>query len=96
MRGTAKDCTAAIIHQHEIGDIDRQMPAGIERMFNSQIGVEAHLFRSFNFRRSRPALFAISDKILQVAARFQPATAPTGGPPQSLKSSRQTACRAVS
>ena len=29
MRGAAKDRTSAIIHQHEIGDIDGQMPTGI-------------------------------------------------------------------
>jgi hypothetical protein len=34
MRGAAKDGARAIVHQHKIGDIDRQMPAGIQRMFD--------------------------------------------------------------
>ena len=34
VRGTAENSTGAVIHQHEIGDIDGQMPARVERMFD--------------------------------------------------------------
>jgi hypothetical protein len=34
MRGAAKDGACAIIHQDKIGDIDGQMPAEIQRMFD--------------------------------------------------------------
>ena len=34
MGGAAKDRARAIVHQYEIGDIDGQMPAGIQRMFD--------------------------------------------------------------
>ena len=34
MGGAAKDRARAIVHQHKIGYIDRQMPAGIQRMFD--------------------------------------------------------------
>ena len=70
MRGAAENGTAAIIHQHKVRDIDRQMPAWVKRMFDRQIGIETHLLGSFNFRRSGPALFAIGDKILQTRCVF--------------------------
>ena len=48
MRGTAEDRAGAIFHQHEIGDIDRQLPAGIERMDGLDAGVEAKLLGGIN------------------------------------------------
>ena len=65
MRRAAENGAGAIIHQHEIGDIDRQVPTGIERMFDRQIGIEAHFFGGFEFGCGRPAAFALGDEILQ-------------------------------
>ncbi len=43
MRGAAEDRAGAVFHQHEIGDVDRQLPVRIERMDRPDAGVEALL-----------------------------------------------------
>ena len=43
MRGTAEDRAGAVFHQHEIGDVDRQLPVRIERMDRPDAGIEAEL-----------------------------------------------------
>ncbi len=43
MGRTAEDGAGAVFHQHEIGDIDRQLPVRIERMDRPDAGVEAKL-----------------------------------------------------
>ena len=43
VRRAAEDRAGAVIHQDEIGDIDRQLPAWIERMQRANAGVEADL-----------------------------------------------------
>ena len=43
MRGTAEDRAGAVFHQHEIGDIDRQLPVRIERMHRADAGVKTLL-----------------------------------------------------
>ena len=45
VRGAAEDRARAVIHQDEIGDIDRQRPVRVERMRDPQAGVVALLFR---------------------------------------------------
>ena len=60
--GHAHHRAGAVSHQHEIRDIDGQVRAG-ERVFCSEAGVEAELFRRFQLRRCRPALLAQSDEI---------------------------------
>ena len=45
VRGAAENRARAVIHQDEIGDIDRQRPVGVERMHDAQAGVVALLFR---------------------------------------------------
>ncbi len=43
MRGAAEDGAGAVIHEHEIGDPDRDAPIGVERMAHGQAGGEAAL-----------------------------------------------------
>ncbi|MGY3454666.1 hypothetical protein ACVWW5_000116 [Bradyrhizobium sp. LM3.4] len=43
MRGAAEDGAGAVFHQHEVGDIDRQLPGGIERVDRTDAGVKALL-----------------------------------------------------
>ena len=66
MRGAAKDGASAIVHQHEVRDIDRQMPACIERMFDGQACIKPPLFSGFNVGSSRSALATFLDKRLQI------------------------------
>ena len=66
MRRASKDGARTIIHQHEIGDIDRQMPAGIKRVLHREPGVETALFGSFNVGSSRAAFSAFFNKALQI------------------------------
>ena len=62
MRGAAEHRPGAVVHQHEVRDIDRQMPIRIERMRHRKPGVEAHLLRGLDLGRSGPAAFAIGDE----------------------------------
>ena len=45
VRGAAENRAGAVFHQHEIGDIDRQLPVRIERMQRLDAGVETLLLR---------------------------------------------------
>ena len=47
MRRAAKDRAGAVIHQDEVGDVDRQFPRGIKRMAHGQAGVEPQLVGLF-------------------------------------------------
>ena len=40
VRGAAENRAGAVFHQHEIGDIDRQLPVRIERMDRADAGVK--------------------------------------------------------
>ena len=62
----AKDRARAVIHQYKIGDINRQMPAWIQRVLNGKPCIEAKLFSGFNVGRCRSAFAAFRDKILQI------------------------------
>ena len=59
MRGAAKDRARAVIHQDEVGDIDRQFPGGVEGMTHAQASVEALLFSFFKRFLGRATLAAI-------------------------------------
>ena len=63
---TAKDRTRAVIHQDEIGDINRQVPAWIQRVLNGKPCIEAKLFSGFNVGRCRSAFAAFCDKVMQI------------------------------
>ena len=54
VRRAAEDRAGAVVHQDEIGDIDRQLPVRIERMHRPDAGVEAHLLGGVD-RRLRGA-----------------------------------------
>ena len=47
MRGHAEDRAGAVLHQDEIGDVDRQLPGGVERVTRREAGVEAELLGLF-------------------------------------------------
>ena len=48
MGGHAEDRAGAVIHQDEIGDPDRHLPVGVQRMARAQPGVDAQFLRLFN------------------------------------------------
>ncbi len=62
MRGHAKHRAAAILHQHEIGDVDRQAPIRVEGMLRSDPQPVAQLFLRLQLGGRRPALAAQLDK----------------------------------
>ena len=62
----AKDRASAVIHQYEIGDIDGQVPAWIQRVLNGKPCIEPKLFSGFNVGRCGSAFAAFRDKILQI------------------------------
>src|SRR3546814_8504464 len=51
----------AVLHQHEIGDIDRQFDRWIERMDRLEPGIEAELFLRLDLGRGGAALLAAGD-----------------------------------
>jgi hypothetical protein len=55
MRRAAENRAGAVVHQDEVGDIDRQLPRGIERMPTGQAGVEAQLLGLFDGLLGRAA-----------------------------------------
>ena len=57
-----EDCAGAVIHQHEIGDPDRETGALDEGMFDSQAGVDAALFGGFNRRFAGAHAAAFGDE----------------------------------
>ena len=67
----AENRARAVFHQNEIGDIDRQAPAGVERVMNLEAGVVAPLLRGLD-RRDRgadPAAFLDERRQRRVALR---------------------------
>ena len=44
VRRTAEDRPGAVVHQHEVGDVDRQAPVRVERMTGGQRGLVATFF----------------------------------------------------
>ena len=63
VRGNAEHRTGAIFHQHEIGDVDRQLPIRLKRVLCGQAGIEAELFRRLQLGRGGAALFAPRDEV---------------------------------
>ena len=66
MRGAPEDRACAIVHQDEIGDIDRQVPMRIKGMLNGKSRVEALFLGRFDIRGRRPAFATILNESLQV------------------------------
>ena len=62
MRGTAENRARPVVHQHEIGDIDRQAPFGVERMNDAKAGVIALLFGRLDRRERRADPSAFLDE----------------------------------
>ena len=62
VRRAAENRARAVIHQDEIGDIDRQAPVGIEGMKDAQAGVVALLLRRLDRRDRRADLPAFLDE----------------------------------
>ena len=62
VRRAAEDGAGAVIHQNEIGDIDRQLPIRIERMHGLDAGVEAHLLGGVDRRLRGAHLLGLGDE----------------------------------
>ena len=62
VRGHAEHRAGAVFHQHEVRDVDREVPRLVERMHRAQAGVEAELFLRVEFRRSGAAPLAQFDE----------------------------------
>ncbi|MNZ83004.1 hypothetical protein D3C78_1017200 [compost metagenome] len=45
--GAAEDRAGAIVHQYEVGDIDRQFPCRVQRVHDLDAGIDTLLFRRF-------------------------------------------------
>ena len=62
MRRAAEDCSGAVFHQHEIGDIDRNLPGLVKRVHRFEAGWIALLLGSFNDRFAGAEAVALGDK----------------------------------
>ncbi|KIT99166.1 hypothetical protein QU38_02905, partial [Staphylococcus aureus] len=58
VRGHAEHGAGAIVHQHEIGDVDRDFPSRIKGMRGGEAGIEAQLLLRLQLGRGGAALFA--------------------------------------
>ena len=56
--GAAEDRARAVFHEHEIGDVDRQFPARIERVLHPDTGIDALLLGCFQSRERRAGMTA--------------------------------------
>ncbi len=65
--GHRHDRAGAVIHQHEVGDVDRQALVGIERMDRADAGVEAELLGGLDLGRGGAACAALLDELGRVA-----------------------------
>ena len=66
MRRAAEDGAGAVIHQDEVGDIDRQRPVRVERMHRLDAGVEAHLLGGVDGFLRRAHVVAVFDELGEV------------------------------
>ena len=62
MGGAAENRARAVFHQHEIGDIDRQAPFGVERVQHFKAGVVAALLRGLDRGDRRAELPRLLDE----------------------------------
>ena len=62
MRRAAEDGARAVVHQHEVGDPDRQGPAGQKGMVDGEAGVMAALLRLLDGGLRRRAALAVLDE----------------------------------
>ena len=60
MRGATKDRPSAVIHQHKVGDIDRQLPIVVKGMHHSDAGIHADFLGGFHCLGGGAALAAFS------------------------------------
>jgi hypothetical protein len=63
--GTAEDRAGTVLHQHEVGGIDRQSLARHQRMPGEQRQLVADLLRGLDLGRGRAGLAAFDDEALQ-------------------------------
>ena len=61
--GNAENRAGAVIHQHEVRDVHRQAPFGIERVHHLERGPEALLLGGLDLGRAGPAGLALGDEV---------------------------------
>ena len=66
MAGAAENGAGAVVHQHEIGDVDRQALVRDQRIDAAQAGIETELFRLLDRFFAGAGLGAFGDEFLQV------------------------------
>ena len=62
VRRAAEDRAGAVVHQDEVGDVDRQLPVRIERMDRLDAGVEALLLRGLDDLLRGAVALALGDE----------------------------------
>ena len=62
VRRAAEDRAGAVFHQHEIRDVDRELPVRIERMHGADAGVDALLLGGVDLGLRGAALLALVDE----------------------------------
>ena len=60
--GAAEDRTGAVFHQHEIGDVDRQLPVLIERVDRSDARIEAQFLLGIDDLLRGAVAFCLGDE----------------------------------
>ena len=91
--GTSENGAGAVIHEHEIGNVDRQFDTGPERVRRREAGVEAFLFRRLDGRLAGPHAVAFGQEVGQFRVRFRRVRRPAGDWPRWHRTWRQIWCR---
>ena len=63
MAGHSEQRAGAVIHQHEIGDVDRQPPASVEWVDRLEAGRKALFLLGLELGRGGPAALAFGDEL---------------------------------
>ena len=97
VRRAAEDGTGAVVHQHEIGDVDRQVPVRIERMGDGEAGVVAALLRRLDRRHRGAERSDLGDEggELGVGLRARGGERVVGGDGEELRAEQRVRSRRV-
>ena len=96
VRRAAEDGAGAVVHQDEVGDVDRQRPVRVERMDRPDAGVEALLLGGLDARLREVPMWRHSAMKAASFGSVSAAALASGWSGARRRSSRRTACRGAS
>jgi hypothetical protein len=93
MGRAAEDRAGAVVHQDEVGDVDRQLPVVVEGVADAQARVEAALLGLLDLLLGRAEMLALLDEGGEPSDRAAPPPSPADGRARCPRTTRPSACR---